>query len=191
MRLDPDYVTADQYALGTGESAIATERETPTDFEFTADEDQSIRKRAVIRVINPGTASATEDVTLTLARAFGGTDTTVAEETQSVTVAAGETATPEFFTADDSLQPGTYHVTVATSGTALTVCEVVGGHVEGFARKNRELDVFRVAESLWLVLHRPCAVCLFPTILVNQGIPVVLCLGGIAVYLHNRVCLMW
>ena len=122
MRLDPDYVTADQYALGTGESEIVTERETPTDFDFVADEDQSVRQSIQLRVSNPGTASATEDVTVTLANTFGGTDTTVAEETKTgVTVAAGEADTPEFLTTEAHLPPGTCHVTVATSGTALSV----------------------------------------------------------------------
>ena len=125
MRLDPDYVTADQYALGTGESAIVSERETPTDFTFTADEDQSVLQHVELRVTNSGTASATEDVTLTLARSFGGADTPVAEETKTgVTVAAGDVETPKFLAGDAGLRSGTYHVTATTSGTTLTVEQV-------------------------------------------------------------------
>lgn len=120
-----DYATADQFVLGTGESEVVTEHDTPTDFEFDVGEDQSVRQKATVRVSNPGTESATEDITLTLTKSFGGTDTPVAEETKTgVTVAAGDVNAPEFLSADAHLPPGTYHVTVTTSGTALTVEQV-------------------------------------------------------------------
>lgn len=121
MRIDADYYTANQYALGTGESTIVTERETPTDFEFYADSDQAVRQRVAVRVTNTGDNSTTEDVTVTLNSVFGTDISPIESETTSVTVGAGETATPSVLADDAILSPGTYRVSVSLSGASLEV----------------------------------------------------------------------
>lgn len=121
MRLEPDTLVADQMILGSGESNITTERETPTDFEFVADQDQSVREKVRVRTTNPGSGSVTEDITVALESVFGTSTTVIASATKSVTVDAGASAVTDLLATPARLPPGTYRVTVALSGSTLTV----------------------------------------------------------------------
>lgn len=112
--------------VGEEDEDDITETASPTGFTFEAAFGRDIWLEADVTVSNDSGADATEDVTLTL---YDGTDssgTQVATDTQSSgTIADGGSTTLTLLTTDQTLDDGDYFVEVTTSGTDLSVDEVV------------------------------------------------------------------
>lgn len=106
---------------GSNPSETITETTSPTSFNFSGSEKRDIHTKTDVSISNGSTASATEDVTVELYDGVDTTGTLLLSEVQSVTVAAGGSKTVAFINQEESLDTGTYHIEITTSGTTLAV----------------------------------------------------------------------
>lgn len=112
---------SDELVVGDNPAEVITETTSPSGFTFDGSETRDIWVKADVTTSNGSTASATENVTVTLYDGIDNTGVQVVSLTLSVTVAAGGSVTTTFDTVDQSLDTGTYYVEVTTSGTTLAV----------------------------------------------------------------------